>query len=59
MAIPKVNELEEKQETIPTGTRAADHELYQKYFRMLQFGVPVAAVKLKMNAEGVDPSILE
>ncbi|RZC38825.1 WASH complex subunit CCDC53 -like, partial [Asbolus verrucosus] len=30
----------------------------QRFFKMLQFGVPVDAVKLKMQLEGIDPSIL-
>ncbi|XP_020287945.1 WASH complex subunit CCDC53 isoform X2 [Pseudomyrmex gracilis] len=32
---------------------------YEKYFRMLHFGVPKQAVKLKMEQEGLDASILE
>ena len=32
---------------------------YKKYFKMMQFGVPAQAVKLKMLAEGFDPYLLE
>ena len=32
---------------------------YAKYFRMVQFGVPLQAVQLKMQTEGLDPSVLE
>lgn len=38
---------------------AANDPLYAKFFRMIQVGVPVEAVRLKMQAEGCDPSILE
>ncbi|XP_035206389.1 WASH complex subunit 3-like [Stegodyphus dumicola] len=31
---------------------------YAKYFKMINMGVPVGAVQLKMQAEGVDPEIL-
>lgn len=30
-----------------------------KFIRMIQVGVPVQAVKMKMQAEGMDPSILD
>jgi len=36
-----------------------DDPLYSKYFKMLKFGSPVGACKLKMEADGVDPSILD
>ncbi|KAK9891695.1 hypothetical protein WA026_015663 [Henosepilachna vigintioctopunctata] len=32
---------------------------YSKYFKMLQVGVPLPAVKLKMSSEGLDPNILD
>ncbi|XP_077287043.1 coiled-coil domain containing 53 [Arctopsyche grandis] len=31
---------------------------YDKFFKMVQFGVPIAAVKLKMSQEGLDPNAL-
>lgn len=41
------------------GVRVCDDIRYDKYFKMKQFGVPAEAVKLKMAAEGLDPSMLE
>ncbi|XP_023210420.1 WASH complex subunit 3-like [Centruroides sculpturatus] len=32
---------------------------YSKYFKMINLGVPVGAVKQKMITEGVDPNILD
>jgi WASH complex subunit CCDC53 len=29
-----------------------------KYYKMIQFGVPIQAVKLKMQQEGLDPNLL-
>nr|CAD2200082.1 unnamed protein product [Meloidogyne enterolobii] len=39
-------------------TKAKDHPIFGKYFRMLKMGVPEAAVKQKMQSEDVDPEIL-
>lgn len=33
--------------------------IYQKFFKMVQVGVPVEGVKLKMQSEGLDPNILD
>lgn len=41
------------------GVKISEDARYKKYFKMLQFGVPAPAVKLKMAAEGVDGSLLE
>lgn len=38
---------------------AANDPLYARFFRMIQVGVPVEAVRLKMQAEGYDSTILE
>ncbi|XP_011647344.1 WASH complex subunit 3 [Pogonomyrmex barbatus] len=38
---------------------AAKDPRYEKYFKMLHFGVPKQAVKLKMEQEGLDSSILD
>ncbi|KAK3909182.1 WASH complex subunit 3 [Frankliniella fusca] len=38
--------------------RAKDDPTFKKFFKMLQVGVPEAAVKLKMQAEGLDPNVL-
>lgn len=48
----------ESEETA-VGVRACDDQRYRKFFKMLQFGVPMPAVKLKMQIEGFEPSILE
>ncbi|KAG4075452.1 hypothetical protein HA402_015105 [Bradysia odoriphaga] len=42
-----------------TGVRVCEDVRYDKYFKMKQFGVPAEAVKLKMSAEGLDPSLLD
>lgn len=41
------------------GVKACDDTRYRKYFKMLQFGVPAPAVKLKIANEGFDPTVLE
>jgi hypothetical protein len=33
--------------------------LYAKYFKMLKMGVPLASAQHKMEAAGLDPSVLE
>lgn len=43
----------------PTGVKAKDDYRYKKYFKMIQFGVPPAAIKMKLQAEGMDPDILD
>lgn len=42
-----------------TGPRACEDSRFSRFFKMVQFGVPVPAVKLKMETEGIDSSILE
>ncbi|XP_055295882.1 WASH complex subunit 3 [Sitodiplosis mosellana] len=42
-----------------SGAKASDDTRYRKYFKMLQFGVPAPAVKLKMANEGFDPNVLD
>ena len=32
---------------------------FKKYFKMLKFGIPPQAVKLKMKSEGVDSNVLD
>lgn len=41
------------------GIKACDDARYRKFFKMVQFGVPPPAVKLKMSVEGLDPNVLE
>lgn len=43
----------------PSGVKACNDTRYRKYFKMLQFGVPAQAVKLKIANEGFDPNVLE
>lgn len=43
----------------PTGVRACEDMRFKNFFKMVQFGVPAEAVKIKMQAEGVEPSILD
>jgi hypothetical protein len=46
---------EEKKKLIPI----CEHIKYAKYFKMLKVGTPIGAVQNKMQAEGLDPSIIE
>nr|XP_023013881.1 WASH complex subunit 3 [Leptinotarsa decemlineata] len=39
--------------------RAKEDPRFRKFFKMVQFGVPPPAVKLKMQNEGYDPNILD
>ncbi|XP_055386354.1 WASH complex subunit 3 [Condylostylus longicornis] len=39
--------------------KANEDVRYRKYFKMLQFGVPIPAVKSKMEIDGFDPDILD
>lgn len=41
------------------GVKAKDDYRYKKYYKMVHFGVPPAAIKQKMQAEGVDPNLLD
>lgn len=53
------NKAEDAQDSVSDGVKACDDTRYRKYFKMLQFGVPAPAVKLKMANEGFDPNVLE
>lgn len=53
-----VHDVEQDNKTI-SGVKACDDTRYRKYFKMLQFGVPAPAVKLKMANEGFDSNVLE
>ncbi|XP_044002107.1 WASH complex subunit 3 isoform X2 [Aphidius gifuensis] len=35
------------------------HPVYEKFFKMINFGVPKPAVQIKMTQEGLDPSLLD
>lgn len=41
------------------GPKASNDPRFLKFFKMIQFGVPLPAVKLKMETEGLDSSVLE
>jgi WASH complex subunit CCDC53 len=32
---------------------------YKKFFKMVQMGIPLPAVKIKAQAEGLDPNVLD
>lgn len=58
--------VDEKQESVAAvveetkeGPRACEDERFIRFFKMVQFGVPLPAVKQKMATEGLDPSVLE
>lgn len=61
--VSKVEELDngeiELKEEEKNAQSVAKDPRYEKYFKMLHFGVPRQAVKLKMEQEGLDASILE
>ncbi|KAG5315436.1 WASC3 protein, partial [Acromyrmex insinuator] len=55
---PDNSEIEEPKDEQKEIQSAAKDPRYEKYFKMLHFGVPKQAVKLKMEQEGLDASIL-
>lgn len=57
----KLNDLEsiENSNILVKSHKACEDERYKKFFKMVQFGVPANAVKIKMQTEGVDASVLE
>ena len=38
---------------------AAQHPIYEKFFKMLKVGLPLALVQAKMQPDGADPKVLE
>lgn len=70
-AIPSTSQANENDSQVPpsghdendnktvNGVKACEDKDYRKYFKMLQFGVPAPAVKMKMANDGRDPDILE
>lgn len=46
-------------ETAVKGIKITEDVRYKKYFKMMQMGVPAAAVKIKMQIEGFDGDLLE
>ncbi|KAK5643264.1 hypothetical protein RI129_007109 [Pyrocoelia pectoralis] len=60
LELPEVSEEKnESVESLKESVKASDDPRYQKFFKMLQFGVPAQAVKNKMLVEGFDPNILD
>lgn len=62
--VNEVNEPDTQRDHLQTAPKeeivtAANDPQYARFLRMIQVGVPVQAVRLKMHAEGLDPSILE
>jgi WASH complex subunit CCDC53 len=57
--LPPVKDERDSPEPALEIDNVASDPRYQRFFKMLQFGVPPAAVKLKMQTEGIDPSILD
>ncbi|KAM0732265.1 WASH complex subunit 3 [Formica fusca] len=55
---PDNSEVDPKDEETEVQSAAKDPR-YEKYFKMLHFGVPKEGVKLKMKQEGLDTSILD
>eukprot|EP01086_Lenisia_limosa_P013471 TRINITY_DN42639_c0_g1_i1.p1 TRINITY_DN42639_c0_g1~~TRINITY_DN42639_c0_g1_i1.p1 ORF type:complete len:181 (+),score=49.16 TRINITY_DN42639_c0_g1_i1:51-593(+) len=43
----------------PSHTPIKDHPTYAKYFKMLRLGVHEQQIKMKMEGDGLDPSILD
>lgn len=41
------------------GPKACEDPRFIRFFKMIQFGVPLPAVKQKMETEGLDSSVLE
>lgn len=61
---PKIDEPDNSKADEPEDTQAEKQPVnkdprYEKYLKMVHFGVPKGAVKLKMEQEGLDSSILE
>mmetsp|Transcript_3147 Transcript_3147/g.6337 ORF Transcript_3147/g.6337 Transcript_3147/m.6337 type:complete len:211 (+) Transcript_3147:307-939(+) len=44
---------------VEQGPKLKDDPRYGRYFKMVRMGVPPPAVKVKMSAEGFDPSVLD
>lgn len=58
--IPEPPAVEQKTvETNANMTKISESALYRKYFKMLRVGIPLPAVKIKMNSEGLDPNLLD
>lgn len=58
-SVSEENPAEEVTSSSATAPRACEDSRFMRFFKMIQFGVPAPAVKLKMETEGIDSSILE
>lgn len=58
-SIEHQNESSQDENDKSSGVKACDDTRYRKYFKMVQFGVPAPAVKLKMANDGFDLNVLE
>ncbi|VDM56499.1 unnamed protein product [Angiostrongylus costaricensis] len=58
-AVASVTNSNESDEPTKSVVLVKDDPAFTKYFKMLKLGVVEAAVKLKMQSEGVDPSLLD
>lgn len=52
---------EKREDKANTGNRITwkQHPKYAMFFRQVEVGVPIEAVKAKMNLSGFDPSVME
>lgn len=58
----EINQKSEPSESETANTnliKISESSAYKKYFKMLKFGIPVQAVKLKMSSEGMDSNLLD
>lgn len=57
--VQQQEELPEPVEVNDNLIKICDSALYRKFFKMLKFGIPVAAVKQKMSSEELDSNLLD
>lgn len=51
--------VEEPPAEVETPAPVPSHPEYDRFVKMVQVGVPLEAVKLKVSLEGLDPSVFE
>lgn len=60
--VPEAIQPEDEPDSEPQPTnkiKISDSKLYGRYFKMLKFGIPAQAVRIKMSSEEVDPTLLD
>lgn len=57
-SIPAEDATTKEESSTPVETAPRDPR-YDKYFKMVQVGVPLAAVKSKIGSEGLDPNYID